>query len=37
MILGTWLTVAVLGPGATLVMLWFLLDLRRRAKDGGDP
>jgi len=27
--LATWAAVVVLGPGAALVFLWFLLDLRQ--------
>ncbi len=29
MLWATWLAVIILGPGAVLVFLWFLLDLRR--------
>lgn len=25
----TWLSVLILGPGAVLVFVWFLIDLRR--------
>ena len=31
----TWLAVAVLGPGAIAVFVWFLRDVRR-VVDGGD-
>lgn len=27
--IGTWISVAVLGPGALAVFIWFLIDLRR--------
>ena len=26
---GTWLAVAILGPGSVAVFIWFLLDLKR--------
>jgi hypothetical protein len=29
----TWITVAVLGPGAVAIFVWFLLDLRRLLRD----
>lgn len=27
--LGTWLAVAILGPGSAVVFVWFLVDLRK--------
>lgn len=29
MIIGTWISVIVLGPGAAIVFIWFLSDLRK--------
>lgn len=31
--IATWASVAVLGPGALAVFIWFLIDLRRTGRD----